>query len=149
LPPALPQLARLHDVRGYDGVDPARLIALMRPVADPRSTVAEYAQIQWFAPQMEIVGSGGVRLPPVLDMLGVRTVILRGSPPAGLDPALVGEDYWALLNPGALPRAFVPRRVETIADERLRVEKLTSPGFDPREVAYIETPAELPAACRG
>jgi len=48
-----------------------------------------------------------------------------------------------------LPRAFVPARVETVADDGLRLERMSDPGFRPRDVAYVELPVRLPAECHG
>src|SRR5208283_371006 len=76
-------------------------------------------------------------------------VIFRGSPPQEVKPAFQGPDYWVLENRSALPRVFVPRRVEVVADDNERLGKLALPEFNPRAVAYVETPADLPADCRG
>src|ERR1051326_7400198 len=59
------------------------------------------------------------------------------------------ESTWVLENRAALPRPFVPRRVESVADGAASLEKLRSPEFDPREVAYVEAPVNLPAESRG
>ena len=61
-------------------------------------------------------------------MLGVRYVIFRGKPDGPSRPAFQSNDYWALENQAALPRAFVPRRVETVTDNSARLEKLGSPN---------------------
>ena len=57
-----------------------------------------------------------------------------------------------LENNSALPRVYVPERVETIADDQERLRKMASPQFDPRQVAYVETPLAStlpePAAAR-
>jgi hypothetical protein len=82
-------------------------------------------------------------------MLGVRYVIFRGTPPPQARPAFQSPDYWVLVNPRALPRAFVPRRVEVVADNRGRLERLASQEFNPREVGYVETPMDLPPVCLG
>jgi hypothetical protein len=82
-------------------------------------------------------------------MLGVRYVIFRGSPPPGTRPAFRSPDYWVMVNSNALPRAFVPQRVETVAEGKARLEKLASPQFDPRAVAYVEEPVKLPGLCQG
>ncbi len=92
---------------------------------------------------------GTIQLPPVLDMLGVRYVIFRGSPLPGTLPAFQGPDYWVSLNPLALPRAYVPQRVEWAPDDKARLEKLASPQFNPREVAYVESPVDVPTSCSG
>jgi hypothetical protein len=150
LPAALAQTLGLRDIRGYDAVDPARLMDVMRMAASPESPAYPYALTQWFVPRSKFEPPDGIRISPILDMLNVRYLIFRGTtPPPGIHPAFQGADYWVLLNHRALPRAFVPRHVEVVADSRERLEKLASPGFDPREVAYVESPVDLPAASRG
>jgi hypothetical protein len=149
LPATLAETHGLRDIRGYDSIDPARLSELMAIVADPRSVVPEYASTQWLAPRADLIPPDGIRLLPILDMLGVRYVIFRGSPPPACHPTFQGPDYWVLVNRAALPRAFVPRQVEAVADAHERLEKMASLKFDPREVAYVESPVSLPAECRG
>jgi uncharacterized membrane protein YfhO len=39
--------------------------------------------------------------------------------------------------------------VEVVSDDQERLARLAGDGFDPRQVAYVEQPVELPAACRG
>jgi hypothetical protein len=82
-------------------------------------------------------------------MLDVRYVIFRGVPPPEVRPAFQSPDYWVLVNSNALPRAFVPRRVEIVANPAVRLQKLASPEFNPRTVAYVELPVGLPPSCRG
>jgi hypothetical protein len=84
-------------------------------------------------------------------MLDVRYVIFRDwtPPPPGIKPVFRSPDYWVLVNHAALPRVFVPQRVETVSNDRRLLEKLASPQFDPREEAYIEVPVSLPALCLG
>jgi len=76
-------------------------------------------------------------------------VILRGSPPTNAVPLFQSPDYWVLKNPAAMPRAFVPQRVEFVPNDQLRLQKLAAPDFDPRQVAYVEAPMNLPATCQG
>lgn len=127
------------------------MVELLRTTEQPSTTmtVNEYATTQWLAPKAAFTPEGDLRLPPVLDMLGVRYVILRGAPPAGSRPGFRGPDYWVLVNSNAMARTFVPRRVEMARESKARLEKLASPQFDPREVACVEEPVELPAVCRG
>jgi hypothetical protein len=149
LPASLAAMCGLRDIRGYDAVDPARLIDLVTMTADPRSPVFPYALTQFLAPKLTFTREGGIRLSPLLDMLEVRYVVFRGSPPPSARPAFQGPDYWVMANPAALPRVFVPRRVEWVPEDRARLQQMTSPQFDPREVAYVETPVNLPGSCRG
>jgi hypothetical protein len=149
LPATLAETHGLRDIRGYDGIDPGRLVEVLAPGADPRFPPNEYALIQWYVPRVETLPPDGIRLSPILDMFGVRYVVFRGAPPPTIQPIFQGPDYWVLVNRAALPRAFVPRRVETVTNDLARLAKLTAPEFDARAVAYTETPVGLPADCRG
>jgi hypothetical protein len=149
LPANLATLCGLRDIRGYDGVDPARLVDIVSPAADPRSKAHDYARTQWMAPMLDIAASGEIRLPPVLDMLNVRYVIFRDPVEPNIPIPLRSPDYWILINSNALPRAYVPARVEVVSDSAARLEKLASSNFDPRQVAYVETSVDLPSSCRG
>ena len=149
LPATLARLSGLRDIRGCDGVDPARLVQLLMPASEPNSTVPPYAVTQWLIPKAAITPEGDVRLPAVLDMLGVRYVIYRGTPPPEARPAFQGPDYWVLVNSNAMPRVYVPERVELVTDSAKRLQKLSAPEFDPREVAIVESPVNLPLNCRG
>jgi hypothetical protein len=50
LPANLAATHGLRDVRGYDGVDPARWVDLLKPVADPASHMPSYALVEWMSP---------------------------------------------------------------------------------------------------
>jgi hypothetical protein len=149
LPANLAHMCGLADIRGYDAIDPARMTDLLLSAANPRSATFEYAQTQWLLPKGGFTPEGGLRLAPVFDMLGVRYVIFRGSPRPGARPAFRGPDYWVMVNSNALGQAFVPHRVETVAEERMELTKLAASDFDPREVAYVECPANLPGHSQG
>ncbi len=149
LPAMLGQSHNLRDVRGYDGVDPTRIVELLEIAADPRFPSPQYAATQWIAPKVWATPSGGIRLHPILDMLDVRYVVFRGKPHGGLHPDFVSPDYWVMKNPRALPRVFVPQHVELMADKEKRLAKLAAAEFNPRQVAYVEEPVDLPAKCRG
>jgi hypothetical protein len=146
LPATLNETHRLYDVRGYDGVDPARFVNLMAIAADAKSLKLDYAAIQWFIPKGGLLP---LRVHPVLDMLGVRYLILRGSPNPGVKADLVGNDYWVLISPKALPRVYVPEQVETVADDKQQLARLASERFDPRKTVLVETPLDYSAPCLG
>jgi hypothetical protein len=139
----------LRDIRGYDGVDPARLVDLADLAADPQSRRYPYARMQKLTPKAWLSSQGEFQFSPVLDMLGVRYVIGRGSPPPNTHPAFQGTDYWVIVNSNALARTFIPRRVETVVENNARLAKLAAEDFDAREVAYVESPVDLPGRCRG
>jgi hypothetical protein len=149
LPASLASMRGLRDIRGYDGVDPARLVDLALLAADPKSKRYSYGLIRRLTPKAWFSPLGQLRLTPVFDMLGVRYVIGRGSPPTNSHPAFEGTDYWVLVNSNALPRTFVPHRVETATEDKARLAKLAAEDFNPREVAYVESPVDLPSPCRG
>jgi hypothetical protein len=148
LPANLAATHGLRDVRGYDGVDPARWVEILKPAADPTSKVLHYAAVEWMMPEGVLLPSGLV-LHPILSMLNVRYVIARGSPKPGYHPLLAGGDYIVWENPGALPRAYVPKRVETVVDPKERIRRLSAVDFDPRATALVEQPLDVPGECRG
>jgi len=141
LPANLLQVSSLLDVRGYDGVDPARLVELLDLAAAPDNVKLDYAAVQCFNPRIADSNvPGTVRLSPVLDLLGVRYVII---------PAVDDTRYHLFVNPSALPRAFVPRSVELQADAGIQLVKLGDPLFDPRQVAYVEQPVVVESPVEG
>lgn len=149
LPAILSSMCDLRDIRGYDAVDPDRMVALVLGAADSTSIQPRYARTKQLAPKATITPTGDIQLPPVLDMLSVRYVIFRGAPFPTTHPFLQGLDYWVLQNPRALPRAYVPARIETVADDAARLTRLEADDYDPRAVAFIETPVQLPEHCAG
>jgi hypothetical protein len=148
LPASLAAMQGLNDIRGCDAIDPARMVALLKTVAKP-GVESPSAATQFLTPKGSGVPPSTVKLAPVLDMLGVRYAIRRGEPLASYHPLFQSNDYWVLINSNALPRAFVPRSVATITSDDGELEALASPQFNPADVAYVESPVELPAVCRG
>jgi hypothetical protein len=140
-------MAGLHDIRGYDGVDPAWFVELLLTLADQRSFTPPYGAVMDLGPK--IIGEGKPILLPGMDMLGVRYIIFPGSPPQGIQPDFQADGYWASINPKAFGRVFIPRTTELVTNASVRLEKLSSANFDPAEVAYLEEAADLPAVCSG
>jgi hypothetical protein len=149
LPANLAMSHGLRDVRGYDSIDPKPLVELLDLVRDPRFQPTTFARLQLFVPLAGEIGHGAIRLPPVLNMLNVRYLIFRGTPPPDLRPLLAGQDYWVVENPDALPRVFVPVRVERAPDRDKLLSLLATPDFDPNHVAYVDAMVSLPENCRG
>jgi hypothetical protein len=149
LPASLAAMCGLRDIRGYDSVDPARFVDLMRIGGNIPSWAYRYALTQELTPKVMFTDDGDIRLSPVLNMLGVRYVIGRGSPHPNTHPAFQGPDYWAIVNSNALARTFIPHRVETVTDDKARLAKLAAEEFNPREVAYVESPLNLPGPAQG
>ena len=149
LPARLAETHGLSDIRGYDAIDPARLTELVLLTAHPQSPFISYAMTQSFIPRATFLPPDRVQLPPILDMLGVRYVIGRGAPPEGSRPQFQSDDYWAFTNAAALPRVFIPQRVQTVVDDRERKVRLAQAEFNPRKIAYVEVPVGLPLDCTG
>lgn len=151
LPPDLAIMHGLRDIRGYDGIDPLRMVELLGLVADPRTPLKPHAVTQWIMPKIGTYASGELVFPPILDMLNVRYMIFRGTPPANIKPQFQGDDYWAVINPRAMPRAYVPAGVDVIDDALVRKQRLADADFDPRHMALVERkPAmDFPDECRG
>ncbi len=149
LPPSLAQSHNLQDVRGYDAVDPVRIVELLLIAANPQVVSPSYATTQFIVPKGTFAPPSEIRLHPILDMLNVRYVIFRGPMPPQLHPEFSSPDYWVMKNSRALPRVFVPKNVAVAADKRERLTKMAADDFDPRQVAYVEEPVELPSACYG
>jgi len=139
----------LNDIRGYDSIDPARLLDLLKTAAELDGAVPSYAASQFLVPRGGIIPPDIIRFQPVLDLLDVRYVIFRGAPPPRVHPPFQGNDYWVLINSNALPRVFVPKSVTTTTSDGEELEALASPQFNPADVAYVESPVELPTLCRG
>jgi hypothetical protein len=138
----------LNDIRGYDSVDPVRMVDLLKTTAVPGAG-PQYAATQLLMPRRDIIPPDTIRFPPVLDLLDVRYAIFRGDLPPHIHPVFQGDDYWVLINSNALPRPFVPKSVQTVSTDNDILKKMASPQFNPAEVAYVESPVELPASCRG
>ena len=149
LPASVMLMAGLNEIKGYDSFDPTRMVTLLKLAADPRSVNLPHAQIQYFIPLVKFSPPSGLRLPPVLDMLNVRYGIFRGTPPSSMRPAFQGDHYMVFVNSNALPRVFIPKSVQTVTGDEAVLTALTSPQFNPAEVAFVETPVELPADGRG
>ncbi len=150
LPAGLSQVVGLKDIRGYDAVDPERLVTLLRRTGkDPYDTPFSPAAVQTLVPRFSFEPPNKIEISPILDMLNVRYVIGRGSPSPEMRPTFQSADYVVFENQRALPRVFVPKHIETVPNAETRVEKLGSPEFNPREIAYVESPVDLPASCAG
>ena len=149
LPAALAQASGLRDVRGYDGVDPSHYLRLLDIAAGRETLKLSYAESQWFSPKVTLGLPSSLILSPVLDLLGVRYVVFRGSPPAGFVAELVGQDYWVARNPSALPRAFVAQNIEIVPEPEQRLERMARAQFDPVHIAYVESPVNVPAGAFG
>jgi hypothetical protein len=76
--------------------------------------------------------------------------VARARPPVSeLKPVAESPGYWVFENAAALPRAWVPRRVETATSTEAILERLADATYDPQDRAYVEQPVELPGGTEG
>lgn len=149
LPPNLLRTLHLRDVRGYDGIDPRPMVELLSPLHDPRVPMPSYTALSFFVPKIQAGKEGTIKLHPILDMLGVRYLIFRGNPSKDARPYLNEKGYWVAENSAALPRAFVPKRVEVLPTGQPTLDRLTRMDFNPREVAFVSNAIDVPATAVG
>lgn len=148
LPPNLNLMWGLADARGYDGTDPRLIVEVMEPARLPGSMCYPFARTLIFVPRMHFEGGKAV-VHPVLSMLGVRYIVLRRPPPAGVEAFYDDGDYVVLENERALPRVYVPRTVRTVADEQQALERTSRWDFDPAEAAYVHRAVDAAPVVRG
>ena len=145
---SLASMAGLTDIRGYDAVDPARMVALLRRASEPLNALS-YAATQSLSPKGRILPPSNIQLSPILNMLNVRYVIFRGTPQEFMHFPFQGDDYWALINSNVLPRTFVPKSVQTVSNAYDELQQMASEQFDAAKTTFVESPIQLPADCRG
>jgi hypothetical protein len=124
------------------------MVALLQRASEPIKA-SSYAATQRLSPMGRILPPGNIQLLPTLDMLNVRYVIFRGAPRESIHPPFQGDDYWALVNSAALPRAFVPKSVQTVSNAYDELQQIASQQFDAAKTTFVESPIQLPADCRG
>jgi hypothetical protein len=149
LPANFAQAAGLYDIRGFDSVDPERWLKLLWIASGEEGKHSDYAATQYFVPRMWFGPPNDILFAPVLDMLSVRYAIFRGTPPKDLVPRFRSEDYWVMENPRALPRVFVPKRVESITKDDDLLHALARKEFNPSEVAYVSSNLAMWGTIRG
>jgi hypothetical protein len=148
-PPNLNLTQRLEDIRGYDAVDPQGFVKLFGLAVDlKQSRFHPYAMTQYAVPSARHTAEG-VSLHPVADLLNVRYLIFRHRPPAGLPVILQQDGYWIAENRHALPRAYVPRSVRVVTDDRQALPQMASIDFDPRQTAFMTEDLRLPDSMQG
>jgi hypothetical protein len=138
-----------HEIRGYDGIDPNNLVELLEIIRSKDYTPPPYAVLKSFFPQLKVTPEGGLETPKILDMLNVRYLLFRGEPDPAAKPLFQGDNFWVIENPNALPRAYIPRRVQTVPSYSSTLSLLGEPDFDPRQTAYVLESVDLPDHCEG
>jgi hypothetical protein len=148
-PPNLNRTHGLEDVRGYDAVDPGDFIRLFNLTMDQQESIApSYAWTQFALPLARQTG-GSLNLHPVANLLNLRYLIFRAPPPRELNVILEGDGYWIAENSDALPRAYVPRSVRVVKDDRQALSEMKGFDFDPRQTTFMMEDLQLPKSIRG
>jgi hypothetical protein len=70
-------------------------------------------------------------------------------PAPDIQPRFQSPDYYVLENHRALPRVYIPRRVESVRTDQDALRKVTIPEFDARSVAYVESRLDMWGPIRG
>jgi hypothetical protein len=149
LPPNLNQINRLRDVRGYDGVDPRRFVQLLYMVADKDYPSPPYAATWGYVPKLaKGTSKGDIRVPPILNMLGLRYLIFRGRP-REQGAVITEQGYFVVENYQALPRVSVPGRVKVAPGYERLLNLLAVSDFDPARVVYVDGSVQLRDECQG
>jgi hypothetical protein len=147
--------ATLHHVRGLEDYNPLsswRLAAYLHAMVGmppPRPDDPDLF-LGWVPP------SRAITAPVLLDVAGVRTLVVPSSLPMPLRvppfvPVGAFGSWRALANPAALPRAYVVEQARVVPTQAAALAALTAPGLDPRrEAVLVATPGlEPPAAPAG
>jgi hypothetical protein len=133
-PAKLTESHGLFDIRGYDAINPQRLVELLS-FTQPSllyNPLTISNVLQQYSPK---------RFPsPVTRMMNLRYLIFIGPVPPGRQARFVSDGYWVYEDAHCLPRVFVPRRVEVVDDSNLRLNVLSQPDFNPAAVACVESP---------
>jgi hypothetical protein len=129
----------LRDVRGYDAVDPAPIIELLR-CANPEWTPAV---------THGLTSSFQSGPSPILDLLSVRYVVSLKQLDSDWPEVAYLDGVWIYENPNALERAFVPRDVQHVATTSGGLDTLRAPWFDPRELAVVREPGVAAVGASG
>jgi hypothetical protein len=137
----------LAEPHGYDGVTPRRIAELVGSVGTGTALVHGYLQNPLEGVGSEAVSPAAVLASPVVDLLGVRYVML----PAGATPiwphltlGYDGRDARVFVNDHALPRAFLAFRARCVGDPEA-VRLIRARALDLREEVVLADCATPPA----
>jgi hypothetical protein len=130
--PDLAMMQGLPDIRGYDAIDPLRLVQVLERVNPAWTKRPEYAVTQSFV----------ARSAPMMHAMNLRYLIFRGARPPGFVAegtrvVLETDAYWVAENLKACGRAFVPRHVQGLPDAQARLTAVTDLTFDPHARAIV------------
>ena len=149
LPPALNLMIGLPDIRGYDAVDPKRLLDVLEFARQPGTSSPPYARTQGFIPWGTWTSDGALRVSPVLSMLNVRYLIFCQDLSSQIKAIIRGDGYTVVENELAMARTFVPQTVQVVDEGQPLMDQLRAVTFDPARVSYVTEQLDLPAVSHG
>lgn len=117
----------LSEIRGYDGADPRRIVQLFLAADPDWPMVSIHVVTQSFGPPRS----------PIMDMLALRYVFHQWPTISGAQVLAHDRLGWVEQRDTAMPRVWVPRRIESVADDEHCLDRLRDPAFNPRDVAYV------------
>lgn len=148
LPPRLLESHGLFDIRGYDGVDPKTVMDVFGISSDEKMDPSKYSQTSDYAPLVKLTKSpAGIQLHPTMSMLGLRYLV---CPRPMREAIFTSGGYSVIVNPGTMPRAWVPKSVRDRSTEDAVLNSISPWEFNPAHEAYLTNrPSELPEEASG
>jgi hypothetical protein len=138
----------LAEAHGYDGLTPRRIAELVGSLGTGTAIVHGYVQSPLEGVGSEALSPAAVLTSPVVDLLGVRYVMMPpgAAPPwPQLQPAYDGADARVFVNARALPRAFLAFRGRC-ADDATALRLLRGQALPLREEVLLADCAAPPAS---
>jgi hypothetical protein len=148
LPGHVGVLYGLSEAHGYDGMTPRRIAELVGSVGTGTAVVHGYLQNPLEGVGSEALSPAAVLASPVVDLLGVRYVVLPpGATPLWpeMTPAYDGRDARVFVNERVLPRAFLALQARCVSDA-VAVRLIRARALDLRHEALLADCASPPPA---
>jgi hypothetical protein len=149
LPPDLNLMIGLPDIRGYDAVDPKRLLDVLEFARASGNSAPREARTMWFVPWSSWTDDGSLLTSPLLSMFNVRYLIWSRDLPSEKKTIVRRDGYVVVENERALPRTFVPQTVQFVGKEQDLMDRLRDKTFDAARLSYVTQSVDLPDECRG
>jgi hypothetical protein len=138
----------IAEAHGYDGLTPRRIAELVGSLGTGTGIVHGYLQSPLEGVGSEALSPAAVLTSSVVDLLGVRYVMLPpGAPAPSPDLRLDydGRDARVFVNPRALPRALLIGRARCV-DDATAVRELRAQSIDPHTEVLLADCATPPAS---
>ena len=141
----------LFEAQGYDGMSPRRLVEITGVVGTGGALARGFLQNTVALHGSEPLSGIRILVSPVLDLLGVRYVLMApGAAPPRPGLALVYDaaDARIFRNDGAVPRAMLVGQARCV-DDPAALEAIRGRALDPRREVLLADCASPPASADG